>query len=90
VAGFDGNDDSFATLKRFAPDFVKFSYGIVKDVDRALAASEKLERINARCHSMKIRTIAEYVETRELLEQLRALELDFAQGLVISPPRRLR
>jgi EAL domain-containing protein (putative c-di-GMP-specific phosphodiesterase class I) len=90
VSGFDGSDDSFRMIERIAPDLVKFHYGIVKNVDGALAASEKLERINARCHSMKIRTIAEYVETTKLLEQLRALEVDFAQGLVISPPRRIR
>jgi EAL domain-containing protein (putative c-di-GMP-specific phosphodiesterase class I) len=90
ISGFDGSEESFQMLKRLTPDLVKLHYGIVKDVERALSASEKLERINAKCHSMNIRTIAEYVETKDLLELLRAMEVDFAQGLVISPPRRIR
>jgi EAL domain-containing protein (putative c-di-GMP-specific phosphodiesterase class I) len=90
ISGFDGSEESFKMVSRWKPDLVKLSYGVVKDVERALAASEKLERINTRCHSMGIRTVAEYVESKDLLEQLRALELDFAQGLVISPPMRIR
>jgi ammonium transporter, Amt family len=90
VSGFDGSEESFGMLTRWKPDLVKLSYGVVKDADRALAASERLERINTRCHAMGVSTIAEYVETKDLLEQLRALEVDYAQGLVISPPMRIK
>jgi EAL domain-containing protein (putative c-di-GMP-specific phosphodiesterase class I) len=38
---------------------------------------------------MGIKTIAEYVETREVLEQLRLVEVDFAQGLIVSAPQPL-
>jgi len=89
LAGFDGSDESFSVVQHFRPHLVKLSYGLMKDVERSLVASEKLERINSKCHSMKVRTIAEYVETRQLLDQLRAIEIDYAQGLVISPPKRL-
>lgn len=89
LAGFDGSDPSFGFLKSIAPDFVKLGYGIVKDVDRGLKAVERAESINAKCHAMGIKTIAEYVESREVLEQLRLIEVDFAQGLAISPPQHL-
>jgi EAL domain-containing protein (putative c-di-GMP-specific phosphodiesterase class I) len=89
LAGFDGSEASFEFLQVAKPDFVKLSYGIVKDVDRALAVSEKVEAINTRCHSMGIQTIAEFVESPEVLEQLRLLEVDFAQGLAIAAPQRL-
>ena len=89
IAGFDGSDASFNMLKALKPDFVKFTYGIVKDINRGLAASEKAESINQKCHAMGIKTIAEYVESREVLEQLRLIEVDFAQGLIIGAPQRL-
>ena len=89
LAGFDGSDASFKMLKVLKPDFVKLAYGIVKDINRALAASEKAESINQKCHAMGIRTIAEYVESREVLEQLQLIEVDFAQGLIIGTPQRL-
>ena len=89
LAGFDGSEGSFNFLKVVKPDFVKLTYGIVKDIGRALAASEKAESITQKCHAMGIKTIAEYVETREVLEQLRLVEVDFAQGLIVSAPQRL-
>lgn len=89
LAGFDGSEGSFNFLKGVKPDFVKFTYGIVKDIGRSLAASEKAESISQKCHGMGIKTIAEYVESREVLEHLRLVEVDFAQGLIIAGPQRL-
>jgi EAL domain-containing protein (putative c-di-GMP-specific phosphodiesterase class I) len=88
-AGFDGSAGSFEFLKVLRPDFVKLTYGIVKDVDRGLAACEKVEAINHRCHAMGIKTIAEFVESHEVLDQLRLIEVDFAQGLIIGGPQKL-
>lgn len=88
-AGFDGTDGSFSFLKMLKPDFVKFTYGIVKDIGRALAASERAERINQKCHDMGIKTIAEFVESAEVLEHLKLVEIDFAQGLIIGGPQQL-
>src|SRR5258706_571121 len=88
-AGFDGSAGSFDFLKVLRPDFVKLTYGIVKDVGRGLAASEKVEGINQKCHAMGIKTIAEFVESHEVLDQLRLIEVDFAQGLIIGGPQKL-
>jgi EAL domain-containing protein (putative c-di-GMP-specific phosphodiesterase class I) len=88
-AGFDGSAGSFEFLKVLRPDFVKLTYGIVKDVDRGLAACEKVEAINHKCHAMGIKTIAEFVESHEVLDQLRLIEVDFAQGLIIGGPQKL-
>ena len=88
-AGFDGTDGSFSFLKMLKPDFVKLAYGLVKDVGRALAASERAESINQKCHDMGIKTIAEFVESAEVLENLKLVEVDFAQGLIIGGPQKL-
>ena len=88
-AGFDGSSASFDFLSVVKPDFVKLTYGTVKDIDRALAASERAEAITQRCRALGIGTIAEYVESREVLEQLKLIEVDFAQGLVIGGPEPL-
>jgi len=88
-AGFDGSDASFNFLNVAKPDFVKLTYGTVKDIDRALAASERAEKITGKCRALGIGTIAEYVESREVLEQLKLVDVDFAQGLVIGGPQLL-
>ena len=88
-AGFDGSEGSFNFLKVLRPDFVKLTYGTVKDLGRGLAASEKVEAINQRCHAIGIKTIAEFVESHGVLDQLRLIEVDFAQGLIIGAPQKL-
>jgi EAL domain-containing protein (putative c-di-GMP-specific phosphodiesterase class I) len=88
-AGFDGTDGSFSFLKALKPDFVKLTYGIVKDIGRALAASERAESINQKLHALGIKVIAEFVESHEVLDHLRLVEADFAQGLIIGGPQKL-
>jgi len=88
-AGFDGSEASFNFLKGLKPDFVKLTYGTVKDIGRSLAASERAESINRKCHAMGIRTIAEFVESKEVFDALRVIEVDFAQGLIIAGPQKL-
>ena len=88
-AGFDGSEGSFNFLKAVKPDFVKLTYGTVKDIGRSLAASERAETICRKCHAMGIGSIAEFVESREVLEALRVIEVDFAQGLIVGAPQKL-
>jgi EAL domain-containing protein (putative c-di-GMP-specific phosphodiesterase class I) len=38
---------------------------------------------------MGIKTIAEFVESAEVLENLKLVEVDFAQGLAIGGPQKL-
>jgi EAL domain-containing protein (putative c-di-GMP-specific phosphodiesterase class I) len=90
IAGFDGSPASFAILKSLAPTFVKLNYSIVKDIDRVLSSCERAESITAELHSRGMRTIAEYVESAAVLDQLKAIGVDYAQGMAISAPRRLR
>ena len=88
-AGFDGSDASFNFLQTLKPDFVKLTYSTVKDIGRSLTASERAEKICSRCHAMGIKTVAEFVESAEVLEHLKLVEVDFAQGLVIGGPQKM-
>ena len=76
LAGFDGSAASFAKLKAFVPDFIKIS--------AANLAPAKLSEINRRCQSLGIKTIAEHVESSQMLQHLRQSKIDFAQGFEIS------
>jgi EAL domain-containing protein (putative c-di-GMP-specific phosphodiesterase class I) len=70
-------------------DFLKIDGGFVKNmlndpVDRAM-----VESINRIGHLMGLRTIAEYVESDQILEQLIDLGVDYAQGFGIERPSPL-
>jgi diguanylate cyclase (GGDEF)-like protein len=86
---FGSGLSSFAYLKNLPVDFLKvdghFVRGIAHDsIDRAM-----VEAVNRIGHEMGLRTIAEFVETRAVLDCLRELGVDYAQGYAISRPRPL-
>jgi EAL domain-containing protein (putative c-di-GMP-specific phosphodiesterase class I) len=89
IAGFDATKEAFELLATLKPDFVKLSYGLVHHVTRTKADLERTQAAHARCRQIGIQTIAEHVESVQVLEQLRRIGVDFAQGLVISEPRIL-
>ncbi|MER7279234.1 EAL domain-containing protein [Dactylosporangium sp. NPDC000244] len=83
---FGSGLSGFTYLKQFPADFVKidgnFVRGIVEDrVDRAMV--EAVHRIS---HEMGLRTIAEFVEDTTVLDALRAIGVDYAQGFGTGIP----
>jgi EAL domain-containing protein (putative c-di-GMP-specific phosphodiesterase class I) len=77
---------SFAYLKALPVDYLKidgsFVRGIAEDrIDRAAVAS-----IQQLAQAAGAKTIAECVESAEILERVRAMGIDFGQGHVIHPP----
>ncbi len=73
-------------LKHLPVDFIKIDGQFVQDIvtdpiDRTIVTS-----INDIAHSLGKRTIAEFVESREILEMLRECGIDYAQGHYIASP----
>jgi EAL domain-containing protein (putative c-di-GMP-specific phosphodiesterase class I) len=48
-----------------------------------------VEAINRISHILGMQTVAESVETKEALERVKALQVDFAQGYYIAEPEEL-
>ena len=84
---FGSGLSSFAYLKDLAVDYLKidgaFIQNIVKDnVDRALVSA-----IKDVGHVMLIDTIAEHVETQEIMDIVTAVGIDYAQGSFVGIPK---
>ena len=80
---------SFSNLKAFPVDYLKIDGSFVrhmlgKPVDYAMA-----EVINRLGHIMGLQTIAEFVESQEILEALRTVGVDYAQGYYVGKPQPL-
>ena len=77
---------SFGHLAGLTVDFIKIDGVITQDIVRDPAALAKVRAINAASQKIGIRTIAEFVETREMLDKLREVGVDYVQGFGVARP----
>jgi EAL domain-containing protein (putative c-di-GMP-specific phosphodiesterase class I) len=77
---------SLASLAEIEPDYLKFDHVFVRDLDRRQVKQNLLEALLSFAHKMRTRVIAEGIETREELEALRGLGVEYGQGFLFAPP----
>ena len=86
---FGGSLSSFNYLKDLPVDYLKIDGGFVRDMVDSKMDHAMVAAINQLGHIMGIRTIAEFVENDDIIEQIQLLGVDFAQGYGISRPKPL-
>jgi diguanylate cyclase (GGDEF)-like protein len=77
---------SFSYLKRFPLDKVKIDRSFIKDISKKDQDAAIVKAIIAMAHTLKLRVIAEGVETEQQLAFLRKQGCDEMQGYLLSPP----
>ena len=83
---FGSGVSSFGYLKQLPVDFLKIDGGFVKNMMRDKVDCAMVESINQIGHIMGLMTIAEFVESSEILEKLKTLGVDHGQGYGIAKP----
>ncbi len=80
---------SFGYLKHFPIDFLKIDGSFVKEILRDPIDREMVRSINEIGHLTNKKTIAEFAENEEIIEMLRSIGVDYAQGYGVSHPQRI-
>jgi diguanylate cyclase len=83
---FGAGASSFGYLKNLTVDYLKIDGQFVRDV-----VSDPLDEAAVRCFTdvakvLGVRTVAEFVDQVDVLERLREIGVDFAQGFLIHRP----
>jgi diguanylate cyclase (GGDEF)-like protein len=87
---FGSGMSSYAYLKNLEVDYLKIDGVFVKDMVNDAVDYAMVESINRIGHVMGLKTIAEFVENDAILEKLRGLGVDYAQGYGIHKPEPLQ
>lgn len=78
---------SFSYLKQLPVDKLKIDGSFVSDISDDPIDHAMVRSINDIGHVMGMETVAEFVETREILDLLTHLGVDYAQGYYIAKPQ---
>ena len=83
---FGAGISSFTYLKNLKANIIKIDGNFVRNMDVSATDLAIVESINALAHRLGVKTVAEFVESAEVLNRLRLIGTDYAQGYAISRP----
>ncbi|MFI9654879.1 bifunctional diguanylate cyclase/phosphodiesterase [Guyparkeria sp. GHLCS8-2] len=86
IDDFGSGFSSFHYLKHFPIDFLKIEGDFISNLLEDSRDRAFVRLIAELSRELKIHTVAEFVESEEVLEQVRALGIDYAQGFLIGRP----
>jgi diguanylate cyclase (GGDEF)-like protein len=86
---FGAGMSSFSYLRSLAVDFIKIDGEFVRNMDNNKMDRAIVEAINSIGHVAGLKTIGEYAETEKIIENLKELKVDFAQGYAIEKPHAI-
>ncbi len=86
---FGAGSSSFGYLKHLPVDYLKIDGIFVRDFEKDSINRAMVEAVAKIGRVIGILTIAEWVESETVLDQLRDIGIDFAQGYAVSRPRTL-
>lgn len=83
---FGTGHSSLSCLHRFPIDVLKIDRAFVETMNNNRDYAAVVQAIVALAHNLRVRVVAEGVETAQQVAQLQALDCDYAQGYLFSRP----
>jgi len=89
LGDFGSGPTSFQFMRSLPVDFIKLDSAFISQLDTSETDQAMVKSMVDMAHYMKREVIASQVETRGVLDMLRNLGVDYAQGFIIEKPRLL-
>ena len=89
IDDFGTGYSNFDYLMRLKIDFIKIDGSMIKNIDTDNNSQMITQTIVEFAKRMKIKTIAEFVCSRDVFEKIKNLDVDFAQGYYFGAPKEL-
>lgn len=79
---------NFSQLKNLDVDSVKIDGSFIKDIDTNKNSQYITESILSYTKHIKVKTVAEFVHTEEIFNEINRLGIDYAQGYFFGEPKK--
>lgn len=86
IDDFGSGYSNYAHILKIMPDYLKIDGSLIKDIDKDNTAYKLVESIVFMSQKLGIKTIAEYVHSKEVFEVTKKLQVDEFQGFYFSEP----
>ena len=87
IDDFGSGYSNFAHLVELDIDFIKIDASLIKNIHKDTKSYEIVKTIVEFAKIINAQTIAEYVESKEILDKITYLGIDYAQGYYIAKPQ---
>jgi diguanylate cyclase (GGDEF)-like protein len=89
IDDFGTGYSNFDYLMKLKIDFIKIDGSMIKNIDTDNNSQMITQTIVEFAKRMKIKTIAEFVCSKDVFEKIKELDVDFAQGYYFGAPKEL-
>lgn len=86
IDDFGTGYSNFAHIMKLNVDFIKIDGSLIKRLDLDLSAQDIVRTIVEFAHRLNIKTVAEFVSTKDIYDECIELKIDYIQGYYLSEP----
>ncbi|MEA1916675.1 MAG: EAL domain-containing protein [Campylobacterota bacterium] len=83
---FGAQNSNFSRIQNLNIDIIKIDGAFIKNIDNDLNSKHIVETIVYYAKKANVKTIAEFVQSKEIFEIVESLGIDYAQGYYIGKP----
>ena len=86
---FGSGYSNFSHILNLPIDYIKIDASLISNINKDKSSRIMVETIVELAHKLDIETIAEYVSSKEILDIIKEIGIDYAQGFYIGKPERI-
>ncbi|MFA6187821.1 MAG: EAL domain-containing protein [Sulfuricurvum sp.] len=87
IDDFGTGYSNFAHIMKLNVDFIKIDGSLIKRLDLDFSAQDIVRTIVEFAHRLNIKTVAEFVSTKDIYDECLDLGIDYIQGYYLSEPK---
>ena len=90
IDDFGTGYSNFSSFVKLQADFIKLDGSIIADINKSLSAKAVVEAIVFFAKKVGIKTVAEFISSKEIFKTCKELEIDYFQGYLFDEPKNIK